>query len=59
MQTKQLDNGIINNYATEPQLYYAEYPSLSQQETYKMQGAWAILLVSALIFTSFAITTLN
>jgi hypothetical protein len=59
MQTRQLDNGTFNNYATEPQLYYASYPSSSQQEAYKMQGAWAVLLVSALIFTSFAITTLN
>ena len=59
MKTRQLDNGILNNYATEPQLYYADYPSYEQQENYKVQGALALLFVSTLIFTSIAISAIS
>ena len=59
MKTRQLDNGLLNNYANVPQLYYATYPSAEQQESYKFQGALAILFVSALIFTSIAISAIS
>jgi hypothetical protein len=58
MQTQQLDNGTFNNYATEPEMYYSVYPSPEQQERYKIQGAIAVLFVSALIFTSIAVTAI-
>lgn len=50
------EEGILNNYASEPALYYAEYPSLEQQRRYLTQGAVAILFVSTLILTAFGIS---
>ena len=56
MQTTQLDNGTLNNYATEPKISYAEYPAVYEQRRYLQQGAIATLLVTALIFTSFVVS---
>ena len=50
------EKGIINNYATEPQMYFADYPSVEQQRSYLFQGAYAILLVSALMLTALAVS---
>jgi len=58
MQTKQLDNGTLNNYAGEPELYYADYPSLYEQKQYKLQGGIAALFVGVLLLTSIAVTGL-
>jgi hypothetical protein len=58
MQTRQLDNGILNNYATEPPIYPAEYPSPEQQERYKIQGAIALAFVTALIFASITVSAI-
>ncbi len=52
MQTTQLDNGIINNYAAEPKVYVADYPAVYEQKRYLQQGALATLLVTALIWVS-------
>ena len=54
--TTQLDNGTLNNYAVEPQMSYAEYPSLYKQKRYLQQAAIATFLVSALVFISFVIS---
>jgi hypothetical protein len=48
------ENGILNNYATEPKLYFAEYPSPEQQSRYALQAAAAVLLVTSLILIAFA-----
>ena len=56
MQTAQLDNGILNNYATEPEMTYAQYPSLYEQKRYLQQGAIALLLVAATVFVSFVVS---
>ena len=56
MQTTQLDNGILNNYALEPKMTYAEYPAIYEQRRYLQQGALAALLVTATIFISFAVS---
>ncbi|MDY7012245.1 MAG: ssl1498 family light-harvesting-like protein [Cyanobacteriota bacterium] len=58
MHARQLDNGILNNYATEPPIYPAEYPSPEQQERYKLQGAIAALFVTALIFVSITVSAI-
>ena len=50
------ENGVNNTYATEPSLYYAEYPSPDKQRTYAFQGAIATLFVTALFLTSFAVS---
>jgi hypothetical protein len=56
MQTTQLDNGTLNNYATEPKISYAEYPALYEQRRYLQQGAIAALLVTALVLVSFVVS---
>ncbi|WP_107670127.1 photosystem II assembly protein Psb34 [Cyanothece sp. BG0011] len=56
MYTNQLDNGILNIYATEPKPYYAQYPAPYQQRKYLVQGAIATLFVAALILVSFTIS---
>jgi hypothetical protein len=54
--TTQLDNGILNNYANEPQVYFADYPSQDEQSRYAQQGAIAALLVTAILLISFAVS---
>jgi hypothetical protein len=56
MKTTQLDNGTLNNYATEPQISYAEYPALYEQRRYLQQAAIATLLVTALVLVSFVVS---
>jgi hypothetical protein len=48
------ENGILNNYATEPQIYFAEYPSPEQQSRYALQATAAVLLLTSLILIAFA-----
>ena len=48
------EDGILNNYAKEPKMSYAEYPSLEQQRRYALQGAAAVLMVTSLILIAFA-----
>jgi hypothetical protein len=50
------DRGILNNYATEPKMYYAVYPSPEQQNNYALQGAIASLFVTALVLVSFVVS---
>ena len=54
--TTQLDNGVLNNYAVEPEMTYAEYPSLYEQKSYLKQGAVAALLVTVLGLITFAVS---
>jgi hypothetical protein len=48
------EQGLLNNYAVEPPIYYAEYPSEEQQNRYALQAAIAALFVTAVILTAFA-----
>lgn len=50
------ESGILNNYATEPEMYYAVYPSPEQQRLYALLGAIATLFVTALVLTALAIS---
>ena len=54
--TTQLDNGVLNNYATEPKMTYAEAPGRYEQRRYLKQGAIAALFVSALVLVSFVVS---
>lgn len=54
--TTQKDNGILNNYAVEPEMTYAEYPGFYEQRNYLKQGALAALFVTTLIMISFIIS---
>ncbi len=48
--------GLLNNYASEPPVYFAEYPSLDQQQRYALQGAIAVLLIAFTVLTAFAVS---
>jgi hypothetical protein len=50
------EEGILNNYATEPAVYFAQYPSIEQQQSYALQGAIAALFVTFTILTAFAVS---
>ncbi|VEP13111.1 conserved hypothetical protein [Hyella patelloides LEGE 07179] len=56
MYTTQLDNGTLNNYAVEPKMSYAEYPTVWEQKRYLKQGAVAALFVTALVLVSFVVS---
>ena len=56
MYTQQLDNGVLNNYANEPAMYYAPYPSPEQQAQYVRLAGFATLLVSALFLVAFSVS---
>jgi len=56
MFTTTDERGILNNYATEPKMSYAEYPTVWEQRRYVVQGAIATLLVSGLILTAFLVS---
>jgi hypothetical protein len=50
------DDGILNNYAIEPAMSYAEYPSEPQQRRYALQAAAASLLISFLVLTALTVS---
>ncbi|MBF2006846.1 MAG: ssl1498 family light-harvesting-like protein [Chlorogloeopsis fritschii C42_A2020_084] len=54
MYTTVNEDGILNNYANQSEMYYATYPSSKQQSHYALQGAVATLFVTALILVAFA-----
>ncbi|HEY9879256.1 MAG TPA: ssl1498 family light-harvesting-like protein [Leptolyngbyaceae cyanobacterium] len=56
MYTTTDERGILNNYATEPQMYLADFPSDEQQSRYKVQGALSALLVTALVLVSLVVS---
>jgi len=45
-----------NNYGTEPDIYYAEFPSPEQRNSYALQGGVAILLITALLLVACAVS---
>ncbi len=50
------EEGILNNYATEPKMYDAEYPSPKKQRRYIFLGAAAILFVALAVWIAFAVS---
>lgn len=50
------DKGILNNFAAEPKMYFAESPSPEQQRRYMQQGAIAVLLVFSVLLTAFSVS---
>lgn len=50
------DEGLLNNYAVEPEVYPSEYPSSRQQRRYIVLGAGAALFVVALVLISFFVS---
>ena len=54
MITTADETGVWNNYASEPPVYFAEYPSPEKQKQYMFQGGLAVLLVTALTMVAIA-----
>ncbi|MBW4633725.1 MAG: ssl1498 family light-harvesting-like protein [Iphinoe sp. HA4291-MV1] len=50
------DEGIINNYAIQPDMSLAEYPSAKQQRRYFFLGIGAILFVAVIALIAFALS---
>lgn len=50
------DEGIINNYAQEPAISTATYPTSKEQSRYILLGAGAILFVATLLLIAFAVS---
>lgn len=59
MYTTVNEEGILNNYAPELPIYYAEYPSQEQQRRYALQGVIATLFVGLLILTTLAASSIG
>lgn len=56
MYTTVNPEGQLNNYAVEPQMYLATYPSQWQQFRYLQQGAAALALVTTLLFIAWGVS---
>ncbi|MFN6564481.1 MAG: photosystem II assembly protein Psb34 [Nostoc sp. ChiSLP01] len=56
MYTTVNEDGVLNNYATEPKMYYAEYPAIWEQRKYLIQAAFATLIVTTLILVGFSVS---
>jgi hypothetical protein len=53
MYTTVNEDGVLNNYPTEPKMYFAEYPAIWEQRQYVIQGVFATLLVTTLFVVAF------
>ncbi|MBD2415085.1 ssl1498 family light-harvesting-like protein [Nostoc calcicola FACHB-3891] len=56
MYTTVNEDGVLNNYATEPKVYYAEYPAIWEQRKYLIQGVFATLIVTTLVLIGFSVS---
>jgi hypothetical protein len=50
------DEGIVNAYAIEPVMYFAEYPTHQEQHRYLFQGAIAALIITMIVFIAFSVS---
>jgi len=48
--------GLLNNYAVEPPVYYAEFPTEWQIQRYAFQGAIATLFVALTVLTAISVS---
>jgi hypothetical protein len=56
MYTTTDENGILNNFASEPKMYLAESPTEQQQRRYIFQGVIGILIIAASMLTAFVVS---
>jgi len=56
MYTTTDEKGILNNYAKEPKLYYAEFPTKTQQNNYLSQGAVAVLFLTSIFLIALGVS---
>jgi hypothetical protein len=53
------EGGRLNNFAVEPKVYKATPPTKVEQRNYIIMGALAVVLVSALIFVAFSVSSVS
>ncbi len=51
------EGGLLNNFAVEPKMYQAEPPTKAQQRNYLVLGVLAVVLVGALLYVAFSVST--
>jgi hypothetical protein len=56
MYTTVNENGVLNNYANEPQMYYSEYPAIWEQRKYVVQGVFAAMIVATLVLVGLSVS---
>jgi hypothetical protein len=56
MYTTINEDGILNNYAKEPEMYYAAYPNQEQRRGYALQAAYATLLIATLVLVALGVS---
>ncbi|MTJ55472.1 ssl1498 family light-harvesting-like protein [Anabaena sp. UHCC 0253] len=56
MYTTVNEEGILNNYAPEAKLYYAEFPTKAQQRNYAFQGAVAVLFLTSIVLIALGVS---
>ena len=56
MYTTVGNDGLMNNYAVEPKMYYAEFPSEWQQKQYLFQGTIAFGFIALTILTALSVS---
>jgi hypothetical protein len=56
MYTTTNEEGILNNYPTEPKTYYAAYPNQDEQRSYKYQAAFATFMITTLLLVAFSVS---
>jgi hypothetical protein len=56
MTTITDENGIMNNFASEPKIYYAEALTSQEQLRYMLWGAIALVIVAASAITAVVVS---
>ena len=59
MTTVTDENGIMNNFASEPQMYYAEAPSSQEKRGYAFWGAIAAVVMAAVVTTAVVVAKVS
>ncbi|MDJ0648426.1 MAG: ssl1498 family light-harvesting-like protein [Xenococcaceae cyanobacterium MO_188.B19] len=52
MTTITDENGILNNFAKEPKMYYAKAPSSQEKRNYLLWGIVGLVVVTASVWTA-------
>ncbi len=56
MATVTDEQGLINNFPSEPTMYFAEAPSNEEKRSYMILGVMALVLVALSIFIATAVS---
>ena len=50
------ETGVMNAYAIEPEISFADYPSVAQQRRYWIQAGLSAVLVMATLWVAFLVS---